>query len=93
MNKTTHGKPRRRIKDPEYLEFVRWQSCYLCHANPPCYPHHIETNGIATKGSDYSCVPLCRNCHNKVEDWNWDGDFEFEWEYLYRLLRNYLEIK
>ena len=59
-------------RDDQHLEFVRQLPCAFCHANPPSEPHHVETSGTAIKGSDYSCVPVCRECHNDIHNLgNW----------------------
>ena len=50
------------IDAKQYVEFVKTQPCCLCHdPNYPVDAHHMQSRGSG--GSDFSCVPLCRECH------------------------------
>ena len=53
------------MKDLAYLQYIREQPC-LCCGHIPSDPHHTETGGLAMKGSDYSCIPLCRLHHQDL---------------------------
>jgi hypothetical protein len=53
-------------RNPEYLDYIRRQECYVCQQKP-CEPHHAG-GGVGRKGSDYSCVPLCRKHHRELHD-------------------------
>ncbi len=46
-----------------YLDYIRSLPCIVCRQ--PAEPHHTETAGVGLKGSDFSCVPLCREHHGK----------------------------
>jgi len=61
----TGNKPKTPRSD-DYLMFVRGLPCYICNTDPPSDPHHVEQG--TTKGSDGSCIPLCRECHRFLED-------------------------
>lgn len=84
-------KPSRQIDD-DFLNFVRSQPCVSCGATPPNDPDHLCTRGA--RGSDYTCVPLCRLCHTERGD---HGIREFErrhglnlWRINSDLLRRFL---
>ncbi len=62
-------KPRRRVTSEaarEYMLFVRGLLC-LCPDlgcdGENIEAHHAGRRGMGTKASDFSCVPLARNCH------------------------------
>lgn len=50
------------IRSPEYLDYIRSMPCYVCQ-NSPSEPHHTGAGGVGVKGSDFTCVPLCRRHH------------------------------
>lgn len=54
-------------RSEEYKEFIRHECpCYVCACVPrSTVPHHMETAGTGLKGSDFSCVPLCRTHHDE----------------------------
>lgn len=56
-------------RSEEYLEYIRGLPCCICQ--DPAEPHHLLSAGVGQKGSDFSCVPLCRvdhmAAHNVVE--------------------------
>ena len=62
-----------RIKDETYLQFIRQQRCAVpvCRQIPDA--HHLDSRGAG--GSDYSAVPLCRQCHSELHS---IGHFQFE---------------
>ena len=49
-----------RLKDEEYLEFIRLKPCIICHMKKS-EVHHVKTKGAG--GSDYLTVPLCSKHH------------------------------
>lgn len=57
-------------RDKKYLKFVKKYPCCACGWRPNnhllVHAHHTETGGMGIKGSDYSAVPLCFICHDKV---------------------------
>lgn len=62
-------------KQPEYLEYIRKQSCLIC-GRYGCEAHHIKEAGItgtAYKADDWQAIPLCSDCHRqyhiKGKDW------------------------
>jgi len=62
---TAYPKPKR-IKNPEYLAWIRQQPCLVCYRSP-CVAHHeqeVGHGGMGTKCSDRRGVPLCYECHN-----------------------------
>lgn len=48
-------------RDSTYLEFVRGFPCLVC--KQPSTAHHVENNGMSSKGSDYLAISLCYNHH------------------------------
>ncbi len=53
------------VRDKAYREFVSGLECCVpgCDERPPGDPAHIEGAGTSMKGSDGSCIPLCRDHH------------------------------
>ena len=79
----------KRIKDKEYLEYIREHNCLLCRDMGE--PHHLTTRG--SYGSDYTAIPLCRSHHSSYHDY---GIATFEvryhinvWKEAHRLLEGY----
>lgn len=58
--------PRAPYRDADYLVFVRTWPCIGCGQSAPCEAHHAGGHGVGVKADDYSCVPLCRSCHDDV---------------------------
>jgi hypothetical protein len=52
-------------RSPGYKAFVKAHPCYACGKPGPVDPHHVERHG-----SDYTTIPLCRECHGLVQDDN-----------------------
>ena len=48
-----------------YLDYIRSLECVIC-GKSPSDPHHLDTAGVAMKGSDYITVPLCREHHDEL---------------------------
>lgn len=65
---TAQPRPREPYRCPVYLAYVRSQPCCSCGAPGPSDPHHSGLRGVGQKADDYSCVPLCRPCHERVTD-------------------------
>jgi len=53
-------------RDEDYLDFVRNFPCLVC--GKPSVAHHIKTNGIGIKCSDYLSIPLCSDHHTSGKD-------------------------
>jgi hypothetical protein len=71
-----------REEDYEWVSYVMQQSCEWCRASGPTKAHHVHRRGAG--GSDYSCIPLCPECHAKIHspaaperDWEWRMLAEF----------------
>ena len=82
------------MRDEAYLAYIRQHSCLVCEE--VCVDaHHVESGGMATKGSDYSTVPLCRTHHSEYHYW---GKMKFECTYpwtkieysIIQFLQNYI---
>lgn len=51
-------------RDDFYRTFIGQLPCIVSGCKGyPIHAHHLEKAGIAIKGSDYSCVPLCQGHH------------------------------
>ena len=51
-------------RDAEYRSWIRTLPCAACGSFCQVEAAHTGSDGgMAQKASDYSCVPLCRNCH------------------------------
>ena len=58
--KVRRGPPR----DPAYRAWVRTLPCTICGAVWRIEAAHTGYDGgMSMKPSDYSCIPLCKNCH------------------------------
>lgn len=44
-------------KEKEYLAVIKSMPCGVCGRHGPSDAHHIE------QGMQYTCIPLCRDCH------------------------------
>jgi hypothetical protein len=57
----TSGGPAR---DPTYRAWIRSLPCATCGIEPAGEAAHTGSDGgMKQKASDFSCIPLCRNCH------------------------------
>jgi hypothetical protein len=67
-------------RDPRYRAWIRTLPCAVCGARWRVEAAHTGYDGgMAQKSSDYSCVPLCRNCHTAGgEAYHRVGRREFE---------------
>ena len=51
-------------RDPAYRAWIRTLPCTICGAVWRVEAAHTGCDGgMSMKPSDYSCIPLCRNCH------------------------------
>ncbi len=64
---TDHAKPRT-PRDSAHLAYVRQLPCAFCGQVPPSDPHHVEKTATGKTGNDYSCVPMCRTCHELIPE-------------------------
>jgi hypothetical protein len=53
-------------RDAEWLRWVKSKPCCLCD-RPAQDAHHIFGSSVSLKSSDYFVVPVCRECHSKVQ--------------------------
>lgn len=57
-------KPKGRIRDGDYLRFVRQHPCCSCGARVGVQAHHHGgSRGVSQKADDLRTVPLCATCH------------------------------
>src|ERR1035437_65666 len=60
---TRKGPPR----DQAYLAWIRTLPCIACDIEGRSEAAHTGTDGgMSMKASDYSCVPLCADCHRQA---------------------------
>ena len=51
-------------RDAEYRAFIRSFPCAACGSNRNIEAAHTGSDGgMSMKSSDYSCIPLCPDCH------------------------------
>jgi hypothetical protein len=62
------GPPRKGpARDEEYKAWIREHPCYACGKRAPSEAAHTGTDGgLSMKASDYSCIPLCSDCHTQA---------------------------
>jgi hypothetical protein len=77
LARAIHGrKPQRRAtsptrkgppRDQAYLAWIREMPCIACGVEGRSEAAHTGTDGgMSQKASDYSCVPLCADCHRQA---------------------------
>ena len=61
------GPPRKGpARDEEYKDWIRTLDCCACGVEGRSEAAHTGTDGgMSMKASDYSCVPLCSDCHTR----------------------------
>ena len=61
------GPPRKGpARDEEYKAWIRTLACCACGVSGRSEAAHTGTDGgMSMKASDYSCVPLCAECHTR----------------------------
>lgn len=52
----------------KYRAWIRTQPCCCGCGREPSQAAHTQNNGTASKGSDYSCVPLYWECHAEYDN-------------------------
>jgi len=62
IKRRREGVRRGPLRCPEYLDWLRDQSCAVC-GRRPAEPAHGPVNGIGSKGPDNEAVPLCHLHH------------------------------
>src|SRR5664279_2587355 len=54
-------------RDEDYKAWIREMPCIACGINDRSEAAHTGTDGgMSMKASDYSCVPLCSDCHTQA---------------------------
>lgn len=54
-------------RDEDYKAWVREFPCLACHCRGRSEAAHTGSDGgMSQKASDYSCVPLCPDCHTQA---------------------------
>jgi len=51
-----------------YLAWIRTLPCAACGTTPAQAAHTGDDGGGSQKASDYSCVPLCHECHAEYDN-------------------------
>jgi hypothetical protein len=65
--------PRRKARrgparDRQYLAWIRTLPCAACGTTPAEAAHTGHDGGASQKASDYTCVPLCHECHAEYDN-------------------------
>jgi hypothetical protein len=76
-------------RNMDYLKYIRTQPCCQCGIRYNIHAHHTETGGMGIKASDYSCVPMCSNCHTILHDTTRKDNIRNVQQIIARLLANY----
>jgi len=54
-------------RDEDYKDWIRTLACCACLAEGRSEAAHTGSDGgMSMKASDYSCVPLCPDCHTRA---------------------------
>lgn len=53
-------------RSEKYRRWIAGHACIVC-GHPETQAAHTERNGMSSKGSDASCVPLCVDHHNHLD--------------------------
>ena len=68
-----------KVKDKNYLKFLRTRQCAICGWPPPSEPHHIRgidgLPGTGRKPSDHLAIPVCKkpdgtSCHDDEQKYH-----------------------
>jgi hypothetical protein len=62
MNQQPKPKP---FRSEKYKAFIRERGCLVCGRSAVAHHEPVLGRGIATKGNDTECVPLCVECHSQ----------------------------
>lgn len=52
----------------KYRGWIRSLPCAACGIERGVQAAHTQNNGLASKGSDFSCIPLCFGCHREYDN-------------------------
>lgn len=73
--KTVHPRKTRRTRarrgparNWKYRAWIRTLPCLVCGREPSEAAHTGSEGGLQLKASDYSCVPICMQCHTMAPD-------------------------
>lgn len=83
-------------RSERYMKFL-WEhlSCAVCFTVQGIDAHHTETGGMGIKGSDLSCIPLCRKHHQELHSIGKDTfskKYDIEYEFFNNVcLRLYIQ--
>lgn len=71
------------MKNPKYLDWVRTLPCCNCAAPEGSEAHHIKgvghMSGVGMKASDFTAMPLCRDCHRTTHTEPEQALMQWEW--------------
>lgn len=56
------------VRMDKYRAWVKSRPCARCSDGGPCDPHHVFGSAMSLKSSDEFTVPLCRKCHELIQD-------------------------
>lgn len=63
----------------KYKAWIRSLPCAVCGSSPSEAAHTGSDGGMRQKSSDYSCIPLCSDCHTQSpQAYHRIGRAEFE---------------
>jgi len=78
LHYAVHGTPAPRgpRRDPrrgparnwKYIAWIRTLHCAACGSTPAEAAHTGNDGGKSQKASDYTCVPLCHDCHAEYDN-------------------------
>lgn len=71
------SKPRR---DPLYRRFIKSLPCFACGQTWQVDPCHTGPHAISQKADDYTCIPLCRKCHDRYDKAPYDFQARMRWD-------------
>lgn len=54
-------------RNPLYKRWIKRFACIACGSTRNVDPAHTGAHGLGTKSSDFSCLPLCRKCHDAFD--------------------------
>lgn len=60
-------RPRKPIRNPAYLRFIRRFPCVGCGKTRGIEAMHTGPHGLGQKADDTNCVPGCRECHREFD--------------------------
>ena len=69
--KSNFAKDGTRLRDKNYLAWIRTQTCHVRKDHGTGEPDHGKAWGKGMKGPDHEALPLCRKCHRDRHDGRW----------------------